>query len=100
MPLSPIEPPTAVNDALISSVLLSAVKSCATHATTAALECTNPVVHRVLADSVPNFIELGYELSIYQNQHHVYQVPLLQESDAAMRCNSFQQAFKIGLPMN
>lgn len=99
-PLSPIEAPTAVNDALISGVLLSSVKTCATHATTAALECSNPVVRRVLADSVPNFIELGYELSIYQNQHHIYQVPLLQESDAAMIRNSFQQASKIGLPMN
>ncbi|WP_342525662.1 spore coat protein [Chryseomicrobium sp. FSL W7-1435] len=99
-PLSPMESPNAVNDAFISSVLLSAVKACATHATTAALECTNPVVRRVLADSVPNFIELGYELAIYQNQNHIYQVPLLQQTDADMITQGFQPASKIGLPMN
>lgn len=99
-PLAPIEAPTAVNDALISGILLGSVKTCATHCTTAALECTNPVVRRVVADSVPNLIELGYELSIYQNQHHIYQVPLLKEADSSMIIQNFQPASKIGLSMN
>lgn len=99
-PLAPIESPNATNDALISGILLGAVKGCATHCTTAALETTNPVVRRVLADSVPNFIELGYELSIYQNQHHVYQVPQLDQQDAQTILQSFQPASKLGLNMN
>lgn len=99
-PLSPMESPNAINDAYISGVLLSATKACATHATTASLECTNPVVRRVLADSVPNFIEMAYELAIYQNQNHIYQVPLLQETDASAILNSFQPASKLGLNMN
>lgn len=99
-PLAPMEAPTAVNDAFISSTLLGTIKSCATHCTTAALETTNPVVRRVLADSVPNLIELGYELSIYQNQNHVYQVPLMPENDAQVIRQNFQPASKIGFPMN
>lgn len=85
---------------MISGILLGAVKGCATNCTTAALETTNLAVRRVLADSVPNFIELGYELSIYQNQHLVYQVPQLDQQDAQTILQNFQPASKLGLNMN
>ena len=51
----------------------------ATMKTMAALETTNPVVRRVLADSIPNCIEMAYELSSYQNKHQYYQVPQLAQ---------------------
>lgn len=80
-PKKPMQSPQELNDAAISGFLLSGHKASATACTTAALETTNPVVRRVLADSIPNCIEMAYELSIYQNKHHYYQVPQLAEQD-------------------
>jgi spore coat protein CotF len=51
----------------------------------AACEITNPVVRRVFSATIPNCIEMAYELSIYQNKHHYYQVPQL----AQQVCSSF-----------
>ncbi len=47
----------------------------------AAAECTNPVVRRVLADSIPNHIEMAYELFLYQNKKGYYQVAQFSEQD-------------------
>ena len=60
--------------------------------TMAALETTNAVVRRVLADSVPNCIEMAYEISLYQNKHHYYQVPQLAQQDMQQMVNSFEPA--------
>jgi spore coat protein CotF len=60
--------------------------------TMAALETTNAVVRRVLADSVPNFIEMAYEISLYQNKHHYYQVPQLAQQDMQQMANAFAPA--------
>ena len=57
--------------------------------TTAALETTNPVVRRVVADSIPNCIEMGYELSIYQNKHGYYQVPQYSQQDMQAMLNAY-----------
>ncbi|WP_050182040.1 spore coat protein [Domibacillus robiginosus] len=88
-PTAPIEADTEINDQIISTFMLGALKSAATFKTTAALEATNPVVRRVLADSLPNCIEMAYEISIYQNKHGYYQVPQLAEADMQM----IQQAY-------
>jgi spore coat protein CotF len=64
----------------------------------AALETTNPVVRRVLADSVPNCIEMAYELSSYQNKNHYYQVPQLSQQDMNQMQNAFAPAQ--GMPQN
>ena len=66
--------------------------------TMAALETTNPVVRRVLADSVPNCIEMAYELSIYQNKHHYYQVPQLAQQDMQQLLNSFATVGQPAMP--
>lgn len=66
----------------------------------AALETTNPVVRRVLADSVPNCIEMAYELSIYQNKHHYYQVPQLAQQDMQQILNAYAPAGQPGMPPN
>lgn len=71
-----------MTDDCISSLMLGAVKASAPMKTMAALETTNAVVRRVLADSVPNLIEMAHEISLYQNKHHYYQVPRLAQQDS------------------
>jgi len=88
-PKKPIQSASEISDEIISGFMLSAHKTSATAKTMAALETTNPVVRRVLADSVPNCIEMAYEVSIYQNKHHYYQVPQLAEQDTMAIVNSF-----------
>lgn len=91
-PKKPMQSPQELNDAAISGFLLSGHKAGATACTASALEATNPVVRRVLADSVPNCIEMAYELSIYQNKHHYYQVPQLAEQDMQAILNAYAPA--------
>lgn len=91
-PKKPIQSTNEISDEIISGLLLASAKASATAKTTAALETTNPVVRRVLADSIPNCIEMAYELSIYQNKHHYYQVPQLVQQDMQALLNSFAPA--------
>ncbi|MBS4210243.1 spore coat protein [Bacillus sp. FJAT-50079] len=91
-PKKPIQSTNELNDGCISGLMLGSVKASASAKTMAALEVTNPVVRRVLADSVPNCIEMAYELSIYQNKHHYYQVPQLTQQDMQQMLNSFAPA--------
>lgn len=88
-PKQPIQSDAEINDEMISGYLLASAKMSASSKTVAALETTNPVVRRVLADSVPNCIEMAYELSIYQNKHHYYQVPQLDAQDMQQLLNSY-----------
>ena len=88
-PKKPIQVATEINDEMISGYLLNSAKTSASSKTVAALETTNPVVRRILSDSVPNCIEMAYELSIYQNKHHYYQVPQLATQDMQQLLNSF-----------
>jgi spore coat protein CotF len=91
-PKKPIQSATEINDETVSGLLLGALKSMASMKTMAALETTNPVVRRVLADSVPNCIEMAYEINIYQNKHHYYQVPQLAQQDMQQLLNSYAPA--------
>jgi spore coat protein CotF len=88
-PKKPIQSATELTDECISGLMLGAAKACASSKTMAALEVTNPVVRRVLADSVPNSIEMAYEISLYQNKHHYYQVPQLAQQDMQQMMNSY-----------
>jgi spore coat protein CotF len=45
-----------------------------------------------LADSVTIFIEIAYEISLYQNKHHYYQVPQLAQQDVQQIINAFAPA--------
>jgi spore coat protein CotF len=100
-PKKPWQSVSEINDEYISSCMLASCKAGASMKTMAALETTNPVVRRVLADSIPNCIEMGYELSIYQNKHHYYQVPQLAEQDMNTYRNAFApaQGQAMGQPM-
>ncbi|KLT18595.1 spore coat protein [Neobacillus vireti] len=91
-PKKPVQSPTELTDACVSGMMLGSVKSGASMKAMAACEVTNPVVRRVLADSVPNCIEMAYELSIYQNKHHYYQVPQLAQQDMQQLLNAYAPA--------
>ncbi|KZO00307.1 spore gernimation protein GerQ [Bacillus badius] len=97
-PKKPMQSTSEINDAFVSGAMLGAVKSTASMKTMAALESTNPVVRRVLADSIPNCIEMAYELSIYQNKHHYYQVPQFAQQDMQQIMQSYAPA--TGTPGN
>lgn len=98
-PKKPMQSPTEINDGIISGFLLSCHKMVATGKTTAALEATNPVVRRVLQDSIPNCIEMAYELSLYQNKKGYYQIPQLSQADMQAMLNMYGQADKApGMP--
>ncbi|MGG3888823.1 spore coat protein [Metabacillus fastidiosus] len=88
-PKKPAQSASDLQDQCFSNLMLGAVKSCASAKAMAALECTNPVVRRVIADSVPDCIEMAYEISLYQNKHHYYQVPQLKEEDMQQILNSY-----------
>jgi spore coat protein CotF len=91
-PKKPVQSVSEITDESISFIMLEAVKSLATMKTMSALEVTNPVVRRVLADAVPNCIEMAYEISHYQNKNHFYQVPQLAQQDMQQMVNAYAPA--------
>lgn len=93
-PKKPMTSSNEIDDGIISGLLLSCHKAGATGKTVAAIESTNPVVRRVLQDSVPNCIEMAYELSLYQNKKGYYQVAQLSPQDAQTMLNMYGQADK------
>lgn len=97
-PMKPIQTPQEINDQVISGLMLGSVKSNASLKGMATTEITNPVVRRVLADTIPNCIEMAYEISIYQNKHHYYQVPQLTAGDMQQMVSSYAPAQMNNLP--
>lgn len=95
-PKKPMQNASEISDEIISGFLLGSAKANASGKTMAALETCNPVVRRVLQDSIPNCIEMAYELSIYQNKHHYYQVPQLAQQDMQALLNAY--ASSVGQP--
>lgn len=88
----PKKPNQSINDLSdngISAYMLGQTKTLATLLSMTALEMTNPVLRRVIADSVPNFIEMSYEIFLYQNKHGYYQVPQLQQQDMKQMLQSY-----------
>lgn len=93
-PKKPMTSANEINDGIISGFLLNCHKMASTGKTTAALESTNPVVRRVLQDSIQNCIEMAYEISLYQNKKGLYQVPQLSAADMQTMLNMYGQAEK------
>ena len=91
-PKTPIQSANEITDDCISSGMMGHMKAIASEFTLAALESTNPVLRRVFADSIPNVIEMAYELFLYQNENSYYQVPQLQQQDMQTILNSFGPA--------
>lgn len=80
-PKTPIQSVNELNDECISSFILGHLKSIASAFTLTALEASNPVLRRIFADSIPNVIEMAYEIYLYQNKNQYYQVPQLSQQD-------------------
>lgn len=92
MPGQPKKPNQSINelsDQGLSAYMLGHTKSLSSLLAMTALEMTNPVLRRVIADSVPNFIEMSYEIFLYQNKHRYYQVPQLMEQDMNAMLTSY-----------
>lgn len=88
-PKTPAQSAQELNDECITTFMLGNLKSCASEFTLAALEATNPVLRRVFADSIPNIIEMAYEVFLYQNKNGYYQVPQLEQSDMMNLLNAY-----------
>jgi spore coat protein CotF len=88
-PATPAQTVNEINDKCVSSYMMSCLKEAASAFTTTALETTNPVMRRVFADSIPNLIEMAYEVFLYQNKNQYYQVPQLKQQDMQHYMNSF-----------
>lgn len=98
---SPKTPKTSADQikcANISGFMLGLIKSMAHAKTMAALEVTNPVVRRVLQDSIPNTIEMGYEISLWQNKNGHYQIPQYSEQDMKTLVSSYAPIQTTGIP--
>jgi len=95
-PKQPMQSPAEMNDQRISSQMLSMIKSAAGRKAIAACETTNPVVRRVLADSVPNCVEMAYEIFLYQNKNGYYQVPQYTQNVMEQLTGSFSPAAGMG----
>lgn len=96
----PKQPKMSVNeltDECFSSFMLGQTKAAASALTMAAAEVNNPVLRRVFADSVPNLIEMAYELFLYQNKNGYYQVPLLNAQDTNIMLQNFSKLPQQGL---
>ncbi|MCP3025771.1 spore coat protein [Halobacillus sp. A5] len=88
-PKKPNQSIKELSDQGISAYMLGQVKSLASLMSMTALEMTNPVLRRVVADSVPNLIEMSYEVFLYQNKHSYYQVPQLAPQDLTQMTHSY-----------
>ncbi|MEC5425407.1 spore coat protein [Virgibacillus sp. C22-A2] len=88
-PKTPAQTVNEINDQCVSSYMMGMLKSSASAFTMTSLETTNPVLRRVFADSVPNLVEMAYEVFLYQNKNQYYQVPQLKQQDMQQYMNSF-----------
>ncbi|RDW21091.1 spore coat protein [Oceanobacillus arenosus] len=88
-PKTPAQSANEINDQCISGFWLGHLKASSSAFPMTALEISNPVLRRVFADSVPNLIEMAFEVYLYQNKHHYYQVPQLKQEDMQNYINAF-----------
>nr|WP_270182023.1 spore coat protein [Alkalihalobacillus sp. CinArs1] len=88
-PKKPNQSVRDLSDQGLSAYMLGQTKALASLFTMTALEMTNPVLRRVVSDSVPNLIELSYEIFLYQNKHSYYQVPQLSDQDMNVMLQSY-----------
>jgi spore coat protein CotF len=88
-PKKPIQSLNEMSDQQVAAHMIGLLKAAASAKTMAAFETTNPVVRRVIQDSIPNCLEMAYEIFLWQNKRGYYQVPQFTEQDTRM----MQQAF-------
>lgn len=88
-PKSPVQTVGEITEECISTYIMNNLKLIASSFTTTALETSNPVLRRIYADSLPNVIELAYEIFLYQNRKGYYQVALLLEQEMQIIKNGY-----------
>ncbi|WP_268250710.1 spore coat protein [Bacillus nakamurai] len=91
-PKKPNQSLSDVKDLGISGHMLGLIKSQASLLTMSSLEMTNPVTRRVLSAQIQQYVEMAYEIFLYQNKHGYYQVPQLNAQDMQTMLNSFAPA--------
>ncbi|WP_206922406.1 spore coat protein [Alicyclobacillus suci] len=102
-PTEPKRPSTSIqdiNDQSISGYMLGLIKSAGSLLTMSAMEVTNPSMRRLMAQMVPCYIEMAYEIFLYQNKRRDYQVPQLSQPDMAQSLTSFQATNNVSSPVN
>ncbi|WP_240468705.1 spore coat protein [Gracilibacillus sp. YIM 98692] len=96
-PKKPKQSVSEFTDECYSSFMLGQTKSMASALTTAGIEMNNPVLRRILQDSVPNMMEMSYELFLYQNKRGYYQVPQLKDQDMNTMLQAYTKAPQQGM---
>ncbi|WP_058307139.1 spore coat protein [Gracilibacillus massiliensis] len=96
-PKKPKQSVDEFSDECFSSFMLGHTKSASSALAMAAVEMNHPVLRRIIADSVPNMIEMSYELFLYQNKNGYYQVPKLNEQDMNVMLNAYTKAPQQGM---
>lgn len=91
-PKKPKQTASELTDECYSSFMLELVKGSTATFSMAALEMNNPIVRRIIADSLPNLIEMGYEIFLYQNKHGYYQVAQLTPQDMNTMVQTYGKA--------
>ncbi|SIR52008.1 Spore coat protein CotF [Paenibacillus sp. RU4T] len=91
-PKKPNQSLADVKDAGISGHMLGLIKSTASLLAMASPEITNPVVRRVVASQIQNYVEMAFEIFLFQNKHAYYQVPQLKQNDMQSMLGSYVPA--------
>lgn len=91
-PSKPNQDVSQLGDKCIASLMLGCMKKLASETLKAASESTNPVTRRVLADSIPNYLEMAYETFLYMNKKGYYQIPQLKQEDTQQLLQSHTTA--------
>lgn len=98
---APVGPQTqgSFNDQQIVSALLSCHKNSAKNQLSAALECADPNVRRMLLEGANICAEQAYEAFLWMNQQGQYQVPTMQDHTAKTFLHSYQPMQPQAQPM-
>ncbi|MET3828812.1 spore coat protein CotF [Paenibacillus sp. DS2363] len=88
-PKKPNQSLADVKDAGISAHMLGLIKSHASLLGMSCSEITNGTVRRVIASQIQHFIEMAYEIFMFQNKNAYYQVPQLTLSDTQQMLQAY-----------
>lgn len=69
--------------------MLGLIKSHASLLGMSCSEITNGTVRRVIASQIQHFIEMAYEIFMFQNKNAYYQVPQLTPSDTQQMLQAY-----------
>lgn len=91
-PQSPNFRPDQMDDRDVASGMLGCHKASASMKMTAALECADPALRRMVQQGAINCAEQAYEVWQYMNQKGYYQVPTMKEMTTNTVINTYAPA--------